>query len=80
MEEIIYADEVFVMDNGKIAMQGTPREIFSQVEKLEQLRLSVPKVTLLAHELTRSGIPLPSGILTVKEFVNALEALQNGRG
>ena len=79
MEEIVYADKVFVMDGGKIAMQGTPREIFSQVEKLQELRLDVPKVTLLSHELRKSGLPLPPGILTVKELVNALEALRSGR-
>lgn len=79
MEEIIHADKVFVMDKGKIAMQGTPREIFSQVEKLKELRLDVPKVTLLAHELQKSGLPLPSGILTIKELTEALGALRNGR-
>ena len=79
MEEIIHADKVFVMDGGKIAMQGTPREIFSRVEKLKALRLDVPKVTLLAHELKKEGVPLPDGILTVKEFVEALDRLRSGR-
>lgn len=78
MEEIIHADKVFVMDSGKIAMQGTPREIFSQVEKLKELRLDVPKVTLLAYELQRNGLPLPPGILTAAELVKALEKLKNG--
>lgn len=72
MEEIIHANKVFVMDNGKIAMQGTPREIFSQVEKLKGLRLDVPQVTLLAHELKKSGLTLPDGILTKEELVKAL--------
>lgn len=72
MEEIIHADKVFVMDNGRIAMEGTPREIFSQVEKLKSLRLDVPQVTLLAHELKKQGIPLPDGILTTEELVEAL--------
>lgn len=72
MEEIIHADKVFVMDQGKIAMEGTPREIFSQVEKLKNLRLDVPQVTLLAYELQKKGIPLPDGILTTKELVAAL--------
>ena len=72
MEEIIHADRVFVMDEGKIAMEGTPREIFSQVEKLKSLRLDVPQVTLLAHELKQSGVPLPDGILTTEELVRAL--------
>lgn len=80
MEEIIHADKVFVMDSGKIAMQGTPREIFSQVEKLKELRLDVPKVTLLAYELQKSGLPLPSGILTGKELVDALEGQLRNRG
>lgn len=72
MEEIIHADKVFVMDQGRIAMQGTPREIFSQVEKLKKLRLDVPQVTLLAYELQKSGIDLPDGILTVEELTHAL--------
>ncbi len=72
MEEIIHADRAFVMDEGKIAMEGTPREIFSQVEKLKSLRLDVPQVTLLAYELKQSGVPLPDGILTTEELVRAL--------
>ena len=72
MEEIIHADKVFVMDQGRIAMQGTPREIFSQVEKLKALRLDVPQVTLLTHELKKSGMNLPDGILTVEELTQAL--------
>lgn len=74
MEEIIHADKVFVMDKGRIAMQGTPREIFSQVEKLKELRLDVPQVTLLAYELQKGGINLPDGILTVDELTRALLA------
>ena len=72
MEEIVHADQVFVMDHGKIAMQGTPREIFSQVERLKDLRRDVPQVTLLAYELQQAGVPLPDGILTRKELVDAL--------
>ena len=68
MEETIHADRVFVMDSGKIAMEGTPRQVFSQVE----LRLDVPQVTLLAHELRKKGIGLPEGILTVEELADAL--------
>ena len=60
------------MDKGKIAMEGTPREIFSQVDKLKKLRLDVPQVTLLAHELRESGFPIPEGILTKEELVKAL--------
>lgn len=73
MEEIIYADRVFVMDQGKIAMEGTPREIFSKVEELKALRLDVPQVTLLAHELKKSGLAIPEGILTCEELVEALK-------
>lgn len=72
MEEIIHANKVFVMDKGRIAMEGTPREIFGQVEKLKSLRLDVPQVTLLAHELRKSGVAIPEGILTCEEFVTAL--------
>lgn len=74
MEEIIHADRAFVMENGRIAMQGTPREIFSQVERLKELRLDVPQVTLLAYELQKRGIRLPDGILTVEELADALGA------
>ena len=73
MEEVIDADRVFVMDHGKIVMQGTPREIFSQVEKLKSYRLDVPQVTLLAYELKQAGLDLPDGILSVKELTEALE-------
>ena len=73
MEEVIHADQVFVMDKGKIEMKGTPREIFSKVEKLKELRLDVPQVTLLAYELKKSGVNLPDGILTVDEFVKELK-------
>lgn len=76
MEEIIHADRVFVMDQGKIAMQGTPREIFSQVEKLKDLRLDVPQVTLVSYELQKRGLPLPDGILTCEELADALEKLR----
>lgn len=72
MEEIIHADKVFVMDQGKVAMEGTPKEIFSQVEKLKELRLDVPQVTLLAYELQKRGVPLPNGILTQDELVQEL--------
>ena len=80
MEEIVHADRVFVMDSGKIAMEGTPREIFSQVEKLKSLRLDVPQVTLLAYELQQRGIALPDGILTTQELADALCRLAGGKG
>lgn len=72
MEEVIFADHVFVMDQGKVVMKGTPKEIFSQVEKLKSYRLDVPQVTLLAHELVKSGVKIPEGILTIEELVNEL--------
>ena len=75
MEEIVHADRVFVMEGGRVALEGTPREIFSQVEKLKSLRLDVPQVTLLAHELRRRGIDLPKGILTGRELADALCAI-----
>ena len=72
MEEVIDADHVFVMDSGHIVMQGTPREIFSEVDKLKKYRLDVPQVTELAYELRKSGIDIPAGILTREELVEAL--------
>ena len=72
MEEVIYANKVLVMDDGKVVMQGTPREIFSQVEALKSYRLDVPQATLLAWELKKAGIELPDGILTREELVEAL--------
>lgn len=72
MEEIIHADKVFVMDQGKVALQGTPRKNFSQVEKLKELRLDVPQVTMLAHELREKGLDIPEGILTKEELIEAL--------
>ena len=80
MEEVIHADRVFVMDSGKIVMQGTPREIFSQVEKLKSYRLDVPQVTLLAWELKKAGLQIPDGILSAKELVDALTGvMQSGK-
>lgn len=72
MEEVIYADKVFVMDKGKVVMQGTPKEVFSCVDKLKELRLDVPAVTELAHRLKSSGLDIPDGILTNEELVKAL--------
>ncbi len=80
MEEVIEADHVIVMDQGKILMQGTPREVFSRVEELKEHRLDVPQVTMLAYELKKSGLPLPDGILTVQELVDALDAARAQRG
>ena len=75
MEEVIDADHVIVMDQGHIEMQGTPREIFSQVGRLKELRLDVPQVTLLSHELQQKGLPIPDGVLTRKELVDVLTKL-----
>jgi energy-coupling factor transport system ATP-binding protein len=76
MEEVIHADKIFVMDKGQLVMEGTPKEIFSQVERLKELRLDVPQVTLLAHELRKKGLPIPEGILERKELVEALRNLK----
>lgn len=75
MDEAIQADRVIVMDDGKVVMQGTPREIFSQVDKMKSYRLDVPQPTELAFELKKEGIPLPDGILTIEEFCDALKKL-----
>lgn len=72
MEEAIRADRVFVMDEGKIAMQGTPREVFLQVEKMQAIHLDVPQVTLLGHLLREKGLDIPEGILTREELAQAL--------
>lgn len=72
MEEATAADRVFVMDDGKIVLEGTPREIFAQVEKLRKLRLEVPQVTDLAYELKQSGVALSDDILTIDELVEEL--------
>ena len=73
MEEVIYSDKVYVMDKGHITLQGTPREVFAQVDRLKELRLDVPQVTLLAHELKKEGFPIPDGILTKEELREALD-------
>lgn len=77
MEEVIYADKVYVMDKGKVTLQGTPKEVFSEVERLKELRLDVPQVTLLAHELRQEGFPIPEGILTKEELREALDGCIN---
>ena len=72
MEEAAEADKVYVMDHGKVVMQGNPREIFSQVDTLKSYGLDVPQVTLLAHELRKAGLEIPAGILTRQELVEIL--------
>ena len=77
MEEVIEADRVIVMDDGKVVMQGTPREIFSQVNRLKELRLDVPQATLVAYELKKKGFPLRNGILSNEELVEELCQLKS---
>ena len=72
MEEVVHADKVYVMDNGEVVMQGTPREIFSQVETLKEYRLDVPQVTILADELRKRGLDIPAGVLKKEELVEIL--------
>lgn len=74
MEEVIGADRIIVMDKGHVVMDGTTKEIFSQVELLKKYRLDVPQVTLLAYELQKMGLPVPDGILSVNELIASLEA------
>ena len=76
MEEVTAADQVIVMDQGKVLMQGTPKEVFSRVEELKEHRLDVPQVTMLAHELRKSGLNIPEGILTRKELIGELLKLR----
>ena len=72
MEEVVGADRVIVMDKGHLVLEGTAREVFSQVELLKEYRLDVPQVTLLAYELRKKGYPIPEGILTTEELLEAL--------
>ena len=72
MEEVIDADTIYVMDHGHVVMEGTPREIFSQVDTLKKYRLDVPQVTILADELRKRGLDIPAGILRKEELVEAL--------
>lgn len=76
MDEVIYADKVFVMERGHVVMEGTPREIFSRVEEIKKYRMDVPQVTELAFELSKEGYDIPAGLLTVEELVNEIEALK----
>lgn len=72
MEEAIYADRIYVMDKGSIVLEGEPHEVFEQVDRLEQLSLSVPEATKMAHELRRKGVPLKEGIISEDELVSEL--------
>lgn len=75
MEEVIDADYVYVMDGGKLVMDGTPRQIFTQVEMLKSMRLDVPQVTELAYELKKAGLPIKDGIIRNEELVEELKRL-----
>lgn len=72
MEEVIGADKVYVMDQGSVVMEGTPKEVFSRVDELKHYRLDVPQVTLLSEELKQAGLELTDGILTIDELVNEI--------
>lgn len=72
MEEAVDADRIIVMDDGKIVMDGAPRDIFSRVDELKELSLDVPQMTELAYELRKAGLPLPLGILTREELLQHL--------
>lgn len=75
MEEVIDADYVYVMDGGKLVMDGTPRQIFTQVDMLKSMRLDVPQVTELAYELKKAGLPIKDGIIRNEELVEELKRL-----
>lgn len=77
MDEVIYADKVFVMERGHIVMEGKPREIFSRVEEIKKYRLDVPQVTELAHELRQAGVRIPEGILTVDELISSIKGISH---
>ena len=76
MEEVIEVDRIIVMDQGRVVMQGTPKEVFSHVEELKGYRLDVPQATLVAYELQKKGVPLPDGILSIRELEQELEKLR----
>ena len=77
MEEAIHADKIYVMDKGSIVLEGEPHDVFEQVDKLEELRLTVPESTKIAHELRRRGVLLPPGIISEDELVNELSKILN---
>jgi energy-coupling factor transporter ATPase len=76
MEEVVGSDYVFVMDQGSVVMEGKPKEIFSEVDRLKELRLDVPQVTLLAYELKKAGLPVPDGVLTREALVEILRGIK----
>ena len=80
MEEVVDADKIFVMDHGKVVMEGSPKEIFSKVDELKSYRLDVPQVTILADELRKRRLDIPKGILRKEELVEAVERLTSENG
>lgn len=76
MNEAIKADKIFVMDKGKLAMQGTPREIFSQVDEIKEYGLEVPQVTELGYMLKKSGLDIEDGILTVDQLLDQINKMK----
>lgn len=80
MEEVVDADKIFVMDHGKVVMEGSPKEIFSKVDELKSYRLDVPQVTILVDELRKRGLDIPEGILRKEELVEAVERLTSENG
>ena len=80
MEEVVDADKIFVMEHGKVVMEGSPKEIFSKVDELKSYRLDVPQVTILADELRKRGLDIPKGILRKEELVEAVERLTSENG
>ena len=73
MDEVIDADKVIVMNDGKVVMSGTPRQVFSEVDRMKSYHLDVPQVTELAYELKKEGVPMPDGILTIDEFIEGFK-------
>ena len=80
MEEVIEADRVYVMDGGRVVMEGTPKEVFARTEELKGYRLDVPQVTELAWELKKAGLPLTDGILTIDDFVDEILEIHEKSG
>lgn len=76
MNEAIKADKIFVMDKGKLAMQGTPKEIFSRVDEIKGYGLEVPQVTELGYMLKKSGLDIEDGILTVDQLLELINKME----
>lgn len=72
MDEAVQADRVIVMDEGKIELEGTPRDVFPKVELMKKIGLDVPQVTELAYELNKAGVNISTNVLSIEEMVDAL--------